>query len=120
MNLVDDCITYILTLLDIKTLVCFSGINKQFNLLCKNELLWLKYCNLLHYEKCDTTYYKSFKSLTILKKFLQIYNINSSLPLLCIKIEQLFYLSQKHCSLNAFMYKMSTLSLTHLKLQDCQ
>jgi Leucine-rich repeat (LRR) protein len=117
MNLVDDVINYILTLLDFKTLVRLSGVNKQFKQFCKNESLWLTHFNKTIYKKCDMTYYQSFKSLKILDDFFSKYEI--SYFIFHMARNNMIYLCHQGCTLKSLMYKLSTFSLTHLSLPNC-
>ena len=67
----NDCLLSILSLLPISDIINCSLINKHFNHLSKNNLIWLNHFKLFfpkYFSKC-TNYYDNFKQYYTLNKF---------------------------------------------------
>jgi Leucine-rich repeat (LRR) protein len=50
-----------------------TRINKQFNIISKNELIWKRLCEIYYPGKINNSYYENFKSWCGLNRFLEKY-----------------------------------------------
>ena len=82
-----DCYYYIISFLDINDNKNIAKVNKIFNVISKNELIWkLFYNNDFYNIKCTNNFYQNYKKCYVLSNFLKNYksninNINETLNL---------------------------------------
>jgi hypothetical protein len=74
----DDCILSILSFLDIININNISLVNKQFNILSKNDFIWRKFYDTnFNGISCTRMFYDNYKVYYLLKKIIHTRNTNN-------------------------------------------
>ncbi len=142
-NLIDDCLYHIFTFLDVEDIKKCSLVNKHFNIVTKNELIWK-----MLFEKdndntlCHKNFYKNYKKYDILNKNFKYFTnlltekdvgdvteitiMDEELLVLPPIIGRLFTLRILYCCFNKFemipkeigmLYNLKTLNFRRNKLK---